>query len=97
MVPVIQCLSADSLVVPWCVAPPDLMKSIIGPLYKVMTIAPITVIAVPMIFARLRIFFTLTFSNLIDIIIVYQTMINSFNLIYDIKKIENKISRSFIL
>lgn len=66
-VPVTQCVSEESVVVPWWwLPPPDLIKSISGPLYKVITIAPETVITVPITLARLCNFFTFTVSNLIN-------------------------------
>lgn len=65
-VPVTQCwLLASLLLLPWWLPTPcDFMNSRIGPLYKVITIAPATVIPVPTIFATSCLFFTFTLSNL---------------------------------
>lgn len=65
-VPVTQCWSVVSEEdPPWIDVWAALMSSMAGPLYNVITIAPPTVIAVPITFARLRIFFKFTVSNLI--------------------------------
>lgn len=65
-VPVTQCCSEEPWLALelWWVCPPK--KLSIGPLYSVITIAPDTVIAVPITFARLCIFLRFTFSNLFD-------------------------------
>lgn len=64
-VPVSRCWLPDSLLVaPRWAAPCDLIKSMIGPLYKVITMAPVTVITVPTTLAALCSFLKLTVSNL---------------------------------
>lgn len=68
MVPVTQCCSEAASVAAeeswWEWWPLPWRKSRIGPLYSVITIAPVTVIAVPITFATLCIFLTFTVSSL---------------------------------
>lgn len=59
-----SCLTTSLLLgVPWFV-PLDHTISKIGPLYSVMTIAPVTVTTVPTTFARLGALLRFTFSSL---------------------------------
>lgn len=65
-VPRTQCWSADSVL--WWAAwrPWPWNMSTIGPLYRVITIAPPIVTNVPTTFAMLRIFFKFTLSSLVN-------------------------------
>ena len=74
IMPVTQCCCSDEALVELWWPPPCVNRIlIIGPLYKVITIAPLTVIAVPITFARLCIFLRLTVSNLVHRIRVYMS------------------------
>lgn len=64
-VPRTQCWSADSLLLWWAACRPAPWKiSTIGPLYRVITMAPPIVTTVPATFAMLRIFLKFTLSSL---------------------------------
>lgn len=64
-VPVAQFWPAEgSLEDSWWLIPRVCIKSIMGPLYSVITMAPVTVIKVPITLAWLGIFLILIFSNL---------------------------------
>jgi len=73
-VPTTQCWSEGSVVLLlellwWLMAPPPFMIWKAGPLYRVITIAPETVMTVPMTLARLWNFLKFTFSSLVGTII----------------------------
>jgi hypothetical protein len=65
-VPVTKCWSANSALLLWWLGDRPLMKLTMGPLYTVITIAPITVITVPTTLAALWNFLKFTVSNLIN-------------------------------